>query len=138
MRASRGRAKRKQGMCTHVLRLTVFCARTDSFADRRVLAMKKAIRGSNPFFRPQLPSILVENNNDVCPTDKEGRRLLPDGSLWVVSELGCVCLCAGGERQLCVPEGKSSQCCVWPCLRLLLPVAATLMLRQKPFSVAAK
>lgn len=57
---------------------------TDTFADRRAKALRGAIRGRSPFFRPSLPAVLVENNSDTCPTDKEGRRLLPDGSQWVV------------------------------------------------------
>lgn len=57
---------------------------TDSFADRRVRALRAAVRGGNPLFRPQLPAVLVENS-EQCATDKEGRRVLPDGSQWVVS-----------------------------------------------------
>lgn len=61
----------------------------DSFADRRIAAMRKAVRGFNPLFRPKLPAVLVENAGDTCPTDKDGKRLLPDGSQWVVSVWLC-------------------------------------------------
>jgi hypothetical protein len=62
--------------------------------------MRGAIRGRSPFFRPRLPAVLVENNNDVCPTDKDGRRLLPDGSQWVVS--ACVRSCSGRALVSCL------------------------------------
>jgi len=70
----------------------------DSFADRRVAALRKAIRGRNPLFRPRLPAVLVENNAETCPTDKEGRRLLPDGSQWVVSLMDTITGMATAKR----------------------------------------
>ncbi|KAF5835650.1 TOC34f [Dunaliella salina] len=70
----------------------------DSFADRRVKALRGAIRGRSPFFRPRLLAVLVENNNDTCPTDKDGRRLLPDGSQWVPSLIGSMTDMAMGRR----------------------------------------
>lgn len=42
--------------------------------------------GRIPFLRPRLPAVLVENA-ESCPTDADGKRMLPDSSLWV-SALG--------------------------------------------------
>ncbi len=43
-------------------------------------------QGRNPlaFRKPQLPAVLAENSAETCPVDKDGKRLLPDGSAWVV------------------------------------------------------
>ena len=57
----------------------------DSFADRRIASIRKAVRGWNPLGRAKLPAVLCENSGDVCPRDQDGKRVLPDGSQWVVS-----------------------------------------------------
>lgn len=68
------------GMC-------VWCSVfVDSFADRRVRALRRVIQGRMPLGRPQLPAVLAENSSETCPTDKDGKRLLPDGSQWVVRD----------------------------------------------------
>ncbi|GFR43145.1 hypothetical protein Agub_g4168 [Astrephomene gubernaculifera] len=55
----------------------------DSFVDGRIRLIRCAIR-SGPLFRPALPACLVENS-DACPRSPEGgRRVLPDGSEWLV------------------------------------------------------
>uniref|UniRef100_A0A7S0R593 AIG1-type G domain-containing protein n=1 Tax=Chlamydomonas leiostraca TaxID=1034604 RepID=A0A7S0R593_9CHLO len=69
----------------------------DSFADRRVKALRKAICGG-PLFAPKLPAVLVENNADTCPVDKDGRRLLPDGSQWVVTLADAITEMALGRK----------------------------------------
>ncbi|KAJ9506779.1 hypothetical protein QJQ45_002996 [Haematococcus lacustris] len=70
----------------------------DSFADRRVAALRRTIRGRNPLFKPSLPAVLCENNADICQRDKDGKRLLPDGSQWLVSLVNAITDIALGQR----------------------------------------
>lgn len=86
---------------------------SDSFADRRVKVLRNVIR-CGPLFAPKLPAVLVENNGDTCPVDKDGRRLLPDGSqvcaicvtcsssAGLFFSLDCVCVVPRGRWRACV------------------------------------
>lgn len=53
---------------------------TDSFADRRVQALRKSVRSL--LFRPQLPVVLTENSPS-CRRVEGGKRALPDDTLWM-------------------------------------------------------
>ena len=57
----------------------------DSFATRRIRCLRRAIP-AGLLLRPALPAIIAENS-EACPSDKAGKRMLPDSSLWVVSGL---------------------------------------------------
>lgn len=60
----------------------------DSFATRRIRCLRRAIP-AGLLLRPSLPAVIAENS-EACPSDKAGKRMLPDSSLWVVSSRrGC-------------------------------------------------
>ena len=56
----------------------------DGFATRRIRCLRNAVPAGF-LLRPALPAVIVENS-ETCPADKAGKRMLPDSSLWVVSE----------------------------------------------------
>ena len=81
--------------------------------------LRSAVRGGGLLFQPRLPACLVENS-DTCPADKDGKRLLPDQSLWLVSLLTEVGWPGGGggvaaERGGVAWGGRGGHCLAEVC-----------------------